>query len=790
MRFNIAWLHEWIDTALNPQSIAERLTLAGLEVDARFPAAPAFSGIVVAEVVSVAEHPRADRLRICDVTVGAGEVSRIVCGAGNVTAGMRAPLAVPGAILPDGTRVGATKLRGELSEGMLCSEKDLGLAEESDGLMSLPVDTPLGQDIRRVLDLDDEVIELDLTPNRGDCLSIKGIARELAALTDESFIGREPGTVSAVGESTFPITVSAPDACPVYAGRVIRGVSAQARTPLWMRERLRRCGIRSMGPIIDVTNYVLLELGQPMHAFDLERLSGGIDVRLSEPGEALTLLNGQTVELRSDTLVIADRGGAVALAGVMGGQRTAVTDTSRDVFLESALFMPKAIAGRARSYGLHTDASHRFERGVDPALPAPALERATALLTAIAGGEPGPVTVVGSAPAPAAPISLRRSRISRVLGYSIPDLEVIAILERLGMTVSENQEGWEVRVPGYRYDLALEVDLIEELARVHGFDRMPQRALRSRNVVLAEDERRLSLPRLREGLTFRGYQEVITYSFVDPELQAGFLNQQTPVDVANPLSREMGQMRASLWPGLMQTLIHNLNRRQERLRLFETGLVFTKHDGELSQVARLGMLLYGRYHSASWAAEERSADFFDLKGDLEALAARSGLAEALRWQAETHPALHPGQSARLYLDDRAVGWAGVLHPALQRRLALPAPAVLAEMELEAVVRGRMPSFKRPSRYPPVHRDLAVVVPADVPAGALREAVCRYGGDLLASASLFDVYQGPGIEPGSKSIAFSLIFQKESSTLSDEEIDEVMAGILEGLARDCRARIRE
>lgn len=790
MRFNIAWLHEWIDTALNPQSIAERLTLAGLEVDARFRAAPAFSGIVVAEVVSVADHPRADRLRVCDVCVGTGELRRIVCGAGNVAAGMRAPLAVPGAVLPDGTRVVATKLRGELSEGMLCSEKELGLAEESDGLMSLPADTPLGQDIRGVLDLDDEVIELDLTPNRGDCLSIKGIARELAALTDESFIGHEPGTVSAVDASTFPITVSAPDACPVYAGRVIRGVSVQARTPLWMRERLRRCGIRSMGPIIDVTNYVLLELGQPMHAFDLGRLSGGIDVRLPEPGEALTLLNGQTVELRSDTLVIADRDGAVALAGVMGGQRTAVTNASRDVFLESALFMPKAIAGRARSYGLHTDASHRFERGVDPALPAPALERATALLIAIAGGEPGPVTVVGAAPPPAAPISLRRSRISRVLGYSIPDLEIIAILERLGMTVSENGEGWEVRVPGYRYDLALEVDLIEELARVHGFDQVPQRALRSRNVVLAEDERRLSLPRLREGLAFRGYQEVITYSFVDAELQSGFLNQQTPIDVANPLSREMGQMRASLWPGLVQTLIHNLNRRQERLRLFETGLVFAKHDGQLSQVARLGMLLHGRYHSVSWAAEERSADFFDLKGDIEALAARSGLAEALRWQAEAHPALHPGQSARLYLNDRAVGWAGVLHPALQRRLALPATAVLAEMEIEALVRGRMPTFKRPSRYPPVHRDLAVVVPADMPAGALREAVYRYGGDLLASASLFDVYQGPGIELGSKSIAFSLIFQKESSTLSDEEIDEVMAEILEGLERDCRARLRE
>ena len=793
MRVSLAWLREWVEVPEGAEALAERLTMAGLEVEAIEPAAPAFSGVVVAEVLEVAPHPDADRLRVCRVAAG-GEPLQVVCGAPNVRPGLRAPLATVGAALPDGTRIRRARLRGVESHGMLCSARELGLADDAEGLWELPPEAPVGEDLHRWLDLDDQVLEVALTPNRADCLSVRGIARETAALHGVALGGPRWEPVAAAREDRLPVAVEAPEACPRYLGRVVRGVDPAARTPLWMAERLRRAGLRSLGPLVDVTNYVLLELGQPLHAFDLARLREGITVRLARAGERIALLDGREVALEPDTLVIADAGGPVALAGIMGGAGSAVGPGTRDVFLECAFFAPGAIAGRARRHGLHTESSHRFERGVDPAMQREALERATGLLLEIAGGEPGPVTeVLSEAHLPRRPaIAFRPQRARRLLGAELADSEMRALLERLGLSCEAPGEGpWRVTPPSWRFDLAIEADLVEEVARLHGYGRLPEAPLAGSPVMPPAPEGLLDEGRIRTLLADRGYHEAVTYSFVPEALQRRLDPEAEPVRLQNPLSAELAVMRTTAWVGLLQALQRNLARQQERVRLFELSMRFVRQGSEITQEKTLAILAAGPAWPEQWGLDSRRpVDFHDVKGDLEALAAATGAPGAFAFEAAAHPALHPGQSARVLRDGEPVGWIGALHPEVAGALDVGVPVVLLEVALEAVRRARVPRFEPLSPFPAVRRDLAVVVDEAVPAARIAETVRAAAGPLLRELRIFDVYTGPGVEAGRKSVSLGLIFQESSRTLTDEEINGVVARVVARLEEAVGATLRQ
>ncbi|MDX1697552.1 MAG: phenylalanine--tRNA ligase subunit beta, partial [Thiohalobacterales bacterium] len=652
----------------------------------------------VGEVLSVEPHPDADKLRVCRVSIGEGEPLQVVCGAPNVEAGGRYPLAPVGAKLPGDFRIKKSKLRGVESYGMLCSARELGLSDEHAGLMELPAGAQAGQRITDLLGLDDTLIELDLTPNRGDCLGIEGIAREVGTLTRTALTGERIEPVAATIDDVFAVDVAAPAACPRYLGRVIRGVDAAAVTPLWMQERLRRSGIRSLGPLVDITNYVLLELGQPMHAFDLARLSGGIHVRFAGEGETLTLLDEREVQLDAGTLVIADDEQALAIAGVMGGLASGVAESTTDLFLECAFFSPEAIAGCARKYAMHTDSAHRFERGVDPGLQARATERATALLLEICGGSAGPVIEVKSdahLPA-AAPIELRKARIRRVLGMLPEDAEVTDILTRLGMHIHEHDDArWQVTPPGYRFDIAIEADLVEEIGRVYGYNRLPSIPLTGTLEMPPLDESARSIDDYCDILVARGYQEAVTYSFVDPDLQRQVNPSLTPIPLANPISSEMAEMRTSLWHGLIAAMQHNVNRQKTRVRLFEHGLRFRSENGSTHQETMLAGIASGSRLPEHWDGQGMGADFFDMKQDIEALLAFAG--RTLDFTRAEHAALHPGQSARIRDGERTVGWLGRIHPRLAAGLDLDPGTCLFELEYTALSRGRLARFRPISR---------------------------------------------------------------------------------------------
>ena len=793
MRVSLAWLREWVAVPADAGRLADRLTMAGLEVEGVTPAAPPFEGVVVGEVLEVTPHPDADRLRICRVAAG-GEPVQVVCGAPNVRPGLRAPFAVVGARLPDGTRIRKARLRGVESCGMLCSARELGLAEAAEGLWELPADAPVGEDLRRWLDLDDTVLELGLTPNRADCLSMRGVAREVAALEGLALGGPAWTAVPAAHEASVPVRVEAPEACPRYLGRVVRGVDPTARTPLWMAERLRRAGIRSLGPLVDVTNYVLLELGQPLHAFDLARLQTPVTVRLARAGERLTLLDGREVALDPDTLVIADASGPVALAGIMGGTGTAVGPDTRDVFLECAYFDPEAIAGRARRHGLHTESSHRFERGVDPAMQREALERATGLLLEITGGEPGPVVEVSSeVHLPARPaVAFRPERARRLLGAEIGDEAMAEVLGRLGMDVARDEPArWSVQPPSWRFDIAIEADLIEEVARLHGYDRLPERPLGGAPAMPACPEARVSAGRIRALLADRGYHEAITYSFVPEALARRLDPEHEPVRLANPLSAELAVMRTTAWGGLLQVVARNLNRQQERVRLFELSMRFFKEDTEITQEMTVAAVAAGSALPEQWGVgRPRGVDFHDVKADLEALLVLGGCTEAFAFEAAEHPALHPGQSARVLRDGEPVGWIGALHPEIADVLEISVPVVVFEVALEAVAAGCVPRFAPLSPYPAIRRDLAVVVDADVPAARLEALVREAAGPVLREVRIFDVYTGEHVEAGRKSVALGLIFQESSRTLTDEEINAVVARTVARLGEALGATLRQ
>ncbi len=792
MKVSERWLREWVDPPVDTAGLARQLTMAGLEVEAVEPAAPAFTGVVVAEVLAVAPHPDADRLRVCQVNTGGEAPLEIVCGAANAAPGMKVPCATVGAVLPDGTEIKKTRLRGVASAGMLCSARELGLAEEAEGLMVLDPDAPAGADLRAVLALDDHVIELGLTPNRGDCLGMEGVAREVAVINRMALNPPPEAPVAPQVEDALPVRLEAPAACPRYVGRVVRGVDPAAPTPLWMAERLRRAGLRSLGPLVDVTNYVMLELGQPMHAFDLGRLAGGITVRMGRPGETLTLLDGQEVEPGEATLVIADDSGPVALAGIMGGAATAVGPETTDIFLESAFFAPEAVAGRARAFGLHTDSSHRFERGVAPDLQERAMERATALLVDIAGGRPGPLVVEtrpGHLP-PRPAITLRRDRIARLLGCEVPDAHVEDILTRLGMQVTGGDRTWEVVPPAFRFDIGLEADLVEEVARIWGYGEVPATRPRAELAMGPRPEARVAPARWRALLADRGWYEAVTYSFVDPELQR-MLDPETPaVALANPLAADMAVMRTSLWPGLLKAAQYNLHRQQEQLSLFEYGLKFTRQDTEIIQEPSLAGVAAGVREPRRWDGRREALDFFDLKGDVEALLALTGRRPAFAFEAAVHPALHPGQSARVLHEGRPMGWVGRLHPRLERALDLPRAVYLFELDAAALAAGRLPRFVPLSRFPAIRRDLAIVVDETVPAADIQRCIREAAPPFLTEIEVFDVYRGEGIDSGRKSLALGLTLQDLSRTLTDTDVEAAVSRILGALERQLGATLRE
>jgi phenylalanyl-tRNA synthetase beta chain len=791
MRFSETWLREWVSPAIDSATLADQLTMAGLEVDSVEPAAPAFSGVVVGDVRGVAQHPDADKLRVCAVDVGRGEPLQIVCGAANVAAAMRVPVALVGAVLPGGFQIKRAKLRGVESLGMICSAAELGLAESSSGILPLPGDAPIGQDFRAYLSLDDHCIEVDLTPDRGDCLSLAGIAREVSAINALPLTPPSIGAVVPGSDDRFPVTLEAPAACPRYVCRIVRGIDSSAETPLWMKERLRRGGIRAISPVVDVTNYVMLELGQPMHAFDLAELDREIRVRMARPAETLTLLSGESLELREDTLIIADGTKPLALAGIMGGEHSGVTAQTRDVLFESAFFAPQAILGRARSYGQQTDASHRFERGVDPELQVLAVERATALLTAISGGVPGPVVeAVAPGHLPVRPaIHLRRGRIGRILGVSVDDPSVEDFLVRLGMVVSRAPDGWDVVPPSSRFDVAIEVDLIEEVGRIFGFSAIPAARSLARVDMHAPAEAAFDLDRAKQALVARDYQEAITYSFVHPTIQQLLDPGQPPIALANPISAEMSVMRTTPWAGLLGVLAYNQARQQERVRIFESGLKFTKKDNEIKQENALAGVVCGAASAEQWGIAARAVDFFDLKGDVEAVLARGG-APAVEFRAAEHPALHPGQCAEVVRGDRVVGRLGLLHPDLEKQLDLVGPVHLFELSIEGLGEGALPAFAPLSKFPSIRRDLAIVVDRALPFARVRDCVRRAAPAIVKEIRLFDVYTGERIDSGLKSLALGLILQDSSDTLIDQRVDAAMAAILQALASELNARLRD
>ncbi len=730
---------------------------------------------------------------MCQVTTGAGAALQIVCGASNARAGLRTALATVDAQLPGGVTIGTAKLRGVESFGMLCSAKELGLADDSTGILELPEDAPLGALLRDYLKLDDTTLELNVTANRGDAMSILGVAREVAALLDAPLRTPAGAAVGNVLSDSQAVRLESAAACPKFVGRVIRGIDNTKPTPMWLRERLRRAGVRSISPAVDVTNYVLLELGQPMHVYDLAKVSGDISARMARHCESLTLLDGREVKLEADMLVIADEGGAVGAAGIMGGERTAVSATTRDVFLEVAWFAPEAIRGRARRLGLHTDASQRFERGVDPSGQARAMEHATALLLDIAGGQAGPL-VITEEPARMpvrAPVRLRRERLTRLLGIAVPDGTVRSILLNLQMQVTVLSEGWSVVPPPHRFDIAIEEDLIEEVARIMGFAAIPERpALRQQSFLPLPE----AVPQERavlDALVARGYHETITFAFVDPALQGLLFPDTETLALTNPIASDLSVMRVSLWPGLVRAALENQRRQQDRIRLFGHGTRFVVRDGTVSEVDSLAGIATGKRLPEQWGSSEsrEPVDFFDLKADLQALLAATGAAREFNFEAASLSCLHPGRTARVMRSGAQAGWLGELHPRLVRELGFTQAPVLFEVDLVAL-RVTLPQGAEISRFPQVRRDLAVVVPENVTFGALRERVLLSGSSSLRNVRVFDVYRGAGIEKGRKSIALGLIFQDISRTLTDDEVDRAVAAVVADLRENLDARIRE
>ncbi|MBF7072969.1 phenylalanine--tRNA ligase subunit beta [Glaciecola sp. MH2013] len=795
MKFSEKWLREWVNPAISTNELSEQLSMAGLEVDDVAPVAEDFSGVVVGEVVECGQHPDADKLQVTKINVGGDELLDIVCGAPNCRLGLKVAVAMVGAVLPGNFKIKKAKLRGQPSFGMLCSFSELGMGEDHSGILELPADAPIGTDIREYLDLDDNSIEVDLTPNRADCLGMKGIAREVGVLNqlDVKEVVITPANVTS--DEQRGIQLAAAEACPIYLGRVIKNVDLSKPSPLWMQEKLRRSGIRSIDAVVDVTNYVLLELGHPMHAFDDDVLSGDIVVRMAEEGEKLTLLDENEVTLKSNTLVIADQDKALAMAGIFGGLHSGVSGKTKNIFLESAFFSPDAIMGKARQYGLHTDASHRYERGVDPELQLQAMERATELLVAAVGGEVGPVFQAKDAshvPSPAK-ITLRAERLARVLGINIDSARVSDILHRLGLEVSEQDGRWEVVAPLYRFDMNIEEDLIEEIARVYGYNNIPNQAPVASLKMCDSAEASIDLNRFKDLLVDEGFQEAITYSFVDPKKQSLLFPDLQGLVLPHPISADMSVMRVSLLPGLLGALSYNQKRQQSNIKLFETGLRFTPSEHEKSGVVQENMLsgvLSGNRANEHWSIPSVALDFFDAKAVVENILSLSRNEQNIEFKAETHSAFHPGQCAGVFKDDKLIGYVGAIHPKLEKGLGLQGKTFAFELELVSISTRTLPWIKAISKFPVNRRDIAVTVKETVDTGKLLKSIEKLGVTDLIDLNLFDVYQGKGIEPGYKSLALSIWLQNSERTLEDADIQKSVDKVVQALENNFSASLRD
>jgi phenylalanyl-tRNA synthetase beta chain len=795
MKFSELWLREWVNPANSSEALSDQITMAGLEVDGVDAVAGAFHGVVVGEVVECGQHPNADKLRVTKVNVGGDRLLDIVCGAPNCRQGLKVAVATVGAVLPGDFKIKAAKLRGEPSEGMLCSFSELGISDDHNGIIELPADAKVGTDIREFLKLDDNTIEISVTPNRADCLGIIGVARDVAVLNKLPLVEPEMAPVAATISDTIAIKVDAPEACPRYLGRVVKGINVKAPTPLWMKEKLRRCGIRSIDAVVDVTNYVLLELGQPMHAFDMDRIDGGIVVRMAEEGETLTLLDGNEAKLKADTLVIADHNKALAMGGIFGGEHSGVNDETQNVLLECAFFSPLSITGRARRHGLHTDASHRYERGVDSALQYKAMERATRLLIDLCGGEAGPVIDVTSEThlPKAATITLRRSKLDRLIGHHIDDAQVSDILRRLGCEVAEGQDQWTAVAPSWRFDMQIEEDLVEEVARVYGYNNIPDEPVQAGLIMGSHREADLSLKRVKTMLVDKGYQEVITYSFVDPKIQQLVHPGEENLILPSPISSEMSAMRLSLLTGLLNTVVYNQNRQQSRARIFESGLRFvpdTQADLGIRQDLMLAGALCGNRFEEHWDLARNTVDFYDLKGDLESILDLTGKLSDIEFRVASNPALHPGQSAAIYLSGEYVGFIGVVYPELERKLSLNGRTLVFELLWNKVADRVVPDAQDISRFPANRRDIAVVVAENVPAADVLVECKKVGANQVVGVNLFDVYRGKGVAEGYKSLAISLILQDTGRTLEEEEIATTVAKCVEALKERFQASLRD
>ncbi len=794
MQFSERWLRSMADPPLGSAALAHLLTMSGLEIEASVPVAPPFTGVVTGEVVTLAQHPNAERLKLCRVSLGAGEPLQVVCGAPNVKLGMKAPFARAGARLPGGLDIKAAQVRGIESHGMLCSARELGVSADHSGLLELPAQTPLGRDIREVLELDDHLLTLKLTPNRADCLSVLGVAREVSALTGAALNAPEVAAVAAVNDARFPVRIADPQGCGRFAGRAIRNVNAAAPTPEWMKRRLERAGQRSISALVDVTNYVMLELGRPLHVYDLDKLAGAIEVRAGRKGERVKLLSEQTVEVDETVLCITDASGVIGLAGIMGGDGTKADLATRNVFLESAFFYPGAIAGRARRYNFTSDASHRFERGVDFDNNVAGIERATRLILETCGGEPGPTDDVVARLPQRKPVRMRIGRAQLVIGIPVAAAEMEAIFRRLGFAVARDADAFVVTPPSYRFDIAIEEDLIEEVARVHGFERIPANPPVAPAQMRAEPEARRSLHDLRARLAEAGYQEVINFSFVDEAWEADFAANPDPIRLLNPIASHLAVMRTTLAGGLVAVARANLNRKLERVRAFELGRAYLRDPAAradalavagVRQPMRVAGIACGPAAEEQWGIAARAVDFFDVKGDVEALLAPL----VAGFERADHPALHPGRTARVLLDGQPIGWVGELHPRWQKKYELPQPAVLFELDAAPLTAIGLPRTLEPSKFPPVVRDLAVVVDKSQSAQGLLDALAAEKPRFVQEIRLFDLYQGKAIPEGRKSLAFRIVMQDTERTLTDEEADLAITKMVELLARRFAATLR-
>ncbi|MBL4581137.1 MAG: phenylalanine--tRNA ligase subunit beta [Gammaproteobacteria bacterium] len=794
MIFSEQWLREWVSPDLETQQLIDELTMAGLEVDGATPVARQCSGIVVGLVESVEPHPDADKLSLCSVSDGT-ESFQVVCGAPNVRAGLKVPFAKLGAEIIEAAgakpfKIKKAKIRGIESNGMLCSSEELGLEESSDGLLELFPDAIVGEDIRSCLQLDDTSIELDLTPNRGDCLGMIGLAREVGVIARKDVKPLDfPMPVESITDE-FEVRISAKDACPRYLGRVIKNINLNCESPLWMKEKLRRSGLRSIDPVVDVTNYVLMELGQPMHAFDLAKLEGHIDVRFAKQGEQLELLDGKEIELTPETLLISDASKPVAIAGIMGGMETAVSDQTEHVFLECAFFAPLAVAGKARSYGMHTDASHRYERGVDYQLQQTAMHRATQLLLDICGGDAGPITeAVGNLPEPIE-INLKHSSISSLLGIQMDKKEVRDILGRLGFGLAADEtEVLRVSVPSYRFDVSIEADLIEELARIYGYNNLPQTGGLGNQCLSSKPESHIALSQIRQQLVALGYQEVVTYSFIEPSLADMLFPEQHGVSLQNPISADMAVMRTSILPGLISTLKYNENRQIERIRIFESGLVFERSGDEIKQTAMLSGLVSGNKMPINWSNNKDLSDFYDLKGDVELLLALGLEADKYSFVSAEYACFHSGQCARIEREGEVVGYIGALHPAMQRKLGITGNCYMFEVKLAPLQERRLPAASALSKFPEVSRDLAILIDSNYTSSEVLANVRENAGEHLTDLRIFDVYQGDAVAEDKKSLALGLTWQHPSRTLSEDDINTIISKCVNGLQDKFNANLR-